>query len=422
MATPRLPLQIAFLLLALLVEVFVLWQTEAFGLLHGDNTVTLVGQISAPIGAFIGNLSYFLIAGVAILLVKLWLQEPGRLPTALEVKALRADASVGLTETAALAALMTVYAEAFATTETESLDLATNPPAPGMPDVTMGGKLKWCRTCRVWRPERCSHCSHCDHCCLGFDHHCEGLGICIGQRNRKSFVFFGMLASLTSFQTGVWSVLFVATRFWTAELTPLGSPWPKVDVASLNEWRAWFGYVFVGFGCVRLMIIGMQYVARFVESLQFVLPIIRAIICPALITSVSFLGLVFLGLHMLFSGTLHFDIILGLYSVVFSVSAFGVVGAMTFLQCLDILRGTTMKGDANLRRMGLVPKWEIRLENFTEFMKAPTPVSLVVAFKSLQTTKTRVGQPSGGNVQMTPTLHGRASAHSAYDSLPTSGP
>ena len=48
------------------------------------------------------------------------------------------------------------------------------------------------------RPLRAKHCSDCGCCVREFDHHCPGIGNCIGIRNRWSFVVF--LASIVTTQ------------------------------------------------------------------------------------------------------------------------------------------------------------------------------------------------------------------------------
>lgn len=66
--------------------------------------------------------------------------------------------------------------------------------------TTQGRELGWreCKTCEVYRPPRASHCSWCDSCVLEFDHHCNFLAVCVGARNRRSFVCFLAATALLS--------------------------------------------------------------------------------------------------------------------------------------------------------------------------------------------------------------------------------
>lgn len=52
---------------------------------------------------------------------------------------------------------------------------------PGRPDA-------YCDLCRAYVDPSCKHCRVCNQCCVGFDHHCKWLNVCVGRRNYKVFV------------------------------------------------------------------------------------------------------------------------------------------------------------------------------------------------------------------------------------------
>ena len=49
---------------------------------------------------------------------------------------------------------------------------------------------KNCAVCSIRRPKKCQHCFFCDNCIEEFDHHCQYVSNCIGQRNKKYFIFY----------------------------------------------------------------------------------------------------------------------------------------------------------------------------------------------------------------------------------------
>ncbi|OIR58011.1 MAG: zf-DHHC-domain-containing protein [Amphiamblys sp. WSBS2006] len=55
-----------------------------------------------------------------------------------------------------------------------------------------------CRACCVYKAVGARHCSSCRRCVLRMDHHCEGLGCCIGQNNYGYFVRCVLFLSLTA--------------------------------------------------------------------------------------------------------------------------------------------------------------------------------------------------------------------------------
>lgn len=78
-------------------------------------------------------------------------------------------------------------------------------------DRTKGVTVKYCPTCKIWRPPRVSHCALCDICVINHDHHCVFLNNCVGKRNYRYFLWFLLLAVITTVYMAV--VLFVHV-FW----------------------------------------------------------------------------------------------------------------------------------------------------------------------------------------------------------------
>lgn len=60
---------------------------------------------------------------------------------------------------------------------------------------------KYCEFCKQKKHERSSHCKQCDFCVLRRDHHCPGLGVCVGYHNTQLFcnLTFIMTVSLIVF-------------------------------------------------------------------------------------------------------------------------------------------------------------------------------------------------------------------------------
>ena len=55
--------------------------------------------------------------------------------------------------------------------------------------------MRYCDQCNIYRPPtRCSHCYVCGVCIIGYDHHCQWLGMCIGARNYLHFIAFLTIA------------------------------------------------------------------------------------------------------------------------------------------------------------------------------------------------------------------------------------
>jgi hypothetical protein len=49
---------------------------------------------------------------------------------------------------------------------------------------------RYCTACNLEQPIRAKHCKDCKYCVALHDHHCPWLGICIGERNRRSFYWY----------------------------------------------------------------------------------------------------------------------------------------------------------------------------------------------------------------------------------------
>jgi len=76
---------------------------------------------------------------------------------------------------------------------------------------------KVCWTCNVIRPHGAKHCRFCNNCVLGFDHHCPWIGVCIGERNFRYYMYFLIFAFLTCiFEAGVafYSCISIGVRWF----------------------------------------------------------------------------------------------------------------------------------------------------------------------------------------------------------------
>lgn len=96
---------------------------------------------------------------------------------------------------------------------------------------------KWCYACNVHRPIRCVHCRFCDMCVMRRDHHCQWMGICIGERNYVyyySFVWSVAMLTVTVFVGCVVSFVGRITKHNHAH-PPTGEHSPNIFLASMRE-------------------------------------------------------------------------------------------------------------------------------------------------------------------------------------------
>ncbi|KAE8901439.1 hypothetical protein PF005_g11848 [Phytophthora fragariae] len=56
--------------------------------------------------------------------------------------------------------------------------------------------LHFCNECHVFQPLRTKHCKDCARCTRQYDHHCDCVGTCVGENNRRLFVLYLLLQIL----------------------------------------------------------------------------------------------------------------------------------------------------------------------------------------------------------------------------------
>ncbi|KAI9998695.1 hypothetical protein PInf_003284 [Phytophthora infestans] len=56
--------------------------------------------------------------------------------------------------------------------------------------------LHFCNECHVFQPLRTKHCKDCARCTRQYDHHCDCVGTCVGENNRRLFVLYLVLQIL----------------------------------------------------------------------------------------------------------------------------------------------------------------------------------------------------------------------------------
>ncbi|KAK4438041.1 putative protein S-acyltransferase 23 [Sesamum alatum] len=85
-----------------------------------------------------------------------------------------------------------------------------------------GNWSQLCPTCKIIRPVRSKHCAICKRCVEQFDHHCPWISNCVGKRNKRDFVVFLFMGTLTASIGG----LVALQRIWTSvPALPIGETW-----------------------------------------------------------------------------------------------------------------------------------------------------------------------------------------------------
>jgi len=72
---------------------------------------------------------------------------------------------------------------------------------------------RYCETCKIMRPPKSSHCAQCNNCVKGYDHHCNYVGNCVGERNLKFFVLFLFYGALGCFYALVTALVALGLNF-----------------------------------------------------------------------------------------------------------------------------------------------------------------------------------------------------------------
>ena len=73
--------------------------------------------------------------------------------------------------------------------------------------IDEGGRF--CTSCSRIAPDRSKHCKQCNVCVEGFDHHCPGIGNCVGAWNRVSFITMLWILVLVQLVYLYWSHLYL---------------------------------------------------------------------------------------------------------------------------------------------------------------------------------------------------------------------
>ena len=71
-------------------------------------------------------------------------------------------------------------------------------------------ECNFCETCNIVKTPRVFHCNTCDCCISVHDHHCPWIGTCIAQRNKISFLLYGIMVLVLSLYSFIQNVYILA--------------------------------------------------------------------------------------------------------------------------------------------------------------------------------------------------------------------
>jgi hypothetical protein len=100
--------------------------------------------------------------------------------------------------------------------------------------------LPICAFCRLPYPPDASHCTICHECVLRYDHHCDVIGNCIGDKNLKAFVLSFIYSFLFSVSNSIPGFVRLADRTDTTNET---------GIMMSSAYLLLVGFVLLAFGC-----------------------------------------------------------------------------------------------------------------------------------------------------------------------------